>query len=48
MTHDPVRQADIERRLANTHRSPVQAGRCEGEAEVPDARRNERLRRASR
>jgi hypothetical protein len=58
MTDDPVRQADIERRLANmakaprcgakTRAGPMQAGRREGTGKVPYARRGKRLRRASR
>jgi ribosomal protein L32 len=59
MTYDPVRQADIERRLANMAKAPrcgakTRAGHSckqaarEGTGKVPNARRCKRLRRASR
>jgi hypothetical protein len=59
MTDDPMRQADIERRLANMAKAPrcgakTRAGHpcrqaaVRGTGKVPYARRGKRLRRASR
>ena len=59
MTNDPIRQADIERRLANLAKAPplrcqnedrfaVPASSCKRAGAMSDARRSERIGRAAR